>query len=124
MELKHQIKKEQSYTVLLIENDSLNSGVSVDLKSEIFALSDEGIKNLIMDISNVKKIDSSGLAAIITANRLWRAKGNFILTGAHDESIKKLIEVGRLDSIFRILPSINDAIEYILQEQEDAGAKL
>jgi anti-anti-sigma factor len=83
-------------------------------------LSNEGTKNLIFNLGDVEYVDSSGLSAILTANRLWKEFGNFILTGASHPTVKKLIEISRLDSILTIIPTLQESIDFVIfSEIED-----
>ena len=79
--MKYSIDKKENYSVMELQEENLNSAVSPDLKSELVILSNEGVPSLVLDLSNVKYVDSSGLSAILTANRLWKALGTFVLTG-------------------------------------------
>ena len=78
----------------------------------------EGIPSLILDLSAFKFVDSSGLSAILTGNRLWKASGgSFVLTGLVHPSVKKLIEISRLDSILSIIPTAEESVEFIFMEE-------
>ena len=90
--------------------------VAPNLKSELVILSNEGVPNLILDLSDVKYVDSSGLSAILTANRLWKTLGAFVLTGINHDTVRKLIEISRLDSVLTILPTLEESRDYIILE--------
>jgi anti-sigma B factor antagonist len=77
-------------------------------------LSNEGTKHLIFDLANVEYVDSSGLSAILTANRIWKDYGSFIITGANSPSVKKLIEISRLETILTIIPTLQESIDYAI----------
>ncbi len=115
--MKFSVDKQDKYTVFALLEDNLNSLVAPDLKSEFVILSNEGVTNLILDLSAVQFVDSSGLSAILTANRLWKALGTFILTGVEHPSVKKLIEISRLDAVLTIVPTVSEAIDYIFMEE-------
>lgn len=115
--MKFSVDKQEKYTVFALQEDNLNSLVAPDLKSEFVILSNEGVTNLILDLSEVKFVDSSGLSSILTANRLWKSLGSFILTGLEHPSVKKLIEISRLDSVLEIIPTASEAIDYIFMEE-------
>jgi len=115
--MKYSIDKQEKYSVLSLDEENLNSLVAPELKSEFVILSNEGIKNLIFDLSKVKFVDSSGLSAILTANRLWKALGSFVLTGVEYPSVKKLIEISRLDTILTIIPTVSESIDFIFMEE-------
>lgn len=114
--MRYTIDKSERYSIFKLEEENLNSIIAPDLKSEFVFFINEGVRNLILDLSNVKYVDSSGLSAILTANRLWKDNGIFILSGATNPAVKKLIEISRLESILTIIPSTQEAIEYIFME--------
>ena len=93
------------------------------LKSEFIIARNEGIGNFILDVSNVKFIDSSGLSAILTANRLWKGFGSFVITGIDHPSVKKLIEISRLDSVLEIIPTIQESIDFVMMEELERELK-
>lgn len=114
--MKYQIEKQERYAILTLHEDNLNSGIAPTLKSDFIILHNEGVKNLIFDLSNVKFVDSSGLSAILTAHRLWKQFGSFVVSGKLDPMIVKLIEISRLNTILTIIPTIDEAIDYVLME--------
>lgn len=115
--MKYSIDKQEKYAVFRLEEDNLNSLLAPNLKSEFVIFANEGIVNLILDLSDVKYVDSSGLSAILTANRLWKELGMFVLTGIEHPSVKKLIEISRLDSVLTIIPTVQECIDYVFMEE-------
>ncbi len=114
--MKFSIEKKENYTVFTLLEENMNSVVAPDLKSELVFLSNEGIPNLIFDLSHVKYVDSSGLSAILTANRLWKNIGTFVLTGIVHSTVRKLIEISRLDSVLLMLPTVSESIDFVMME--------
>jgi len=115
--MKYTIDKQEKYAVFQLEEPNLNSLVAPNLKSEFVILANEGISNMIFDLSSVEFVDSSGLSAILTANRLWKSIGNFILTGIEHPSVKRLIEISRLDTVLTIIPTVAESIEYVFMDE-------
>jgi anti-sigma B factor antagonist len=115
--MKYSVDKQDRYTVFQLQEDNLNSVVAPDLKSEIVILHNEGVNNLIFDLSNVKYVDSSGLSAILTADRLMKTNGSFVLTGIEQPAVKKLFEISRLDSVLSMAPTKQEAVEYVFMEE-------
>ncbi len=115
--MKLSIEKQERYSILSLDEENLNSVLAPDLKSEFVFMRNEGVKNLIFDMSHVKYVDSSGLSAILTANRLWNGFGTFILTNVVHPTVKKLIEISRLETILTIIPTPQEAIEFILMDE-------
>ncbi|MEZ5039197.1 MAG: STAS domain-containing protein [Saprospiraceae bacterium] len=115
--MKYSVDKQEKYTVFQLQEDNLNSLVAPKLKSEFVILSNEGARNLILDMTEVKFVDSSGLSAILTANRLWKNLGSFVLTGIEHPSVKKLIEISRLDTVLSIVPTVPESIDFIFMDE-------
>jgi anti-sigma B factor antagonist len=115
--MKYSLNKEEKYTIFILDEENLNSILAPALKSEFIFCRNEGVKNLIFDISNVKYVDSSGLSAILTANRLWKDEGLFIVTGVNHPAVKKLIEISRLETILTLIPTVQESIDFVFMEE-------
>jgi anti-sigma B factor antagonist len=115
--MKYRLDKQEKYTQFAVEEENLNSIIAPGLKSEFIFLRNEGVRNLILDLSNVKYVDSSGLSAILTANRLWKDYGSFVITGADNPHVQKLIKISRLETILTIIPTLQESIDYIFLEE-------
>ena len=114
--MKFTLDKQDKYAVLSLDEENLNSLIAPDLKSEFVFLRNEGVRNLIFDLSQVKYVDSSGLSAILTANRLWKDYGSYVITGIAHPSVEKLIKISRLDTILAIIPTVTESIDYVYME--------
>ncbi len=115
--MKYNIDKQDQFAVLTLEEDNLNSIIAPGLKSDFIFLNQEGIRNLILDLSQVQFVDSSGLSAILTAHRLWKDTGSFVIAGQLQPMVTKLIEISRLDTILTIVPSLGEAMDYVKMEE-------
>ena len=111
--MKYTIDKKENYTVITIDEKKLDTTIAPDLKSEFVKLNAEGINNLILDLTNVKYTDSSGLSSILIAKRLCNSSnGLLILTGLQDH-VMKLITISKLESVLNILPTVEEGIDRI-----------
>ena len=115
--MKFTVDKQEKYAIFSLHENNLNSVVAPNLKSEFVLLHSEGVKNLIFDMSDVHFVDSSGLSAILTANRLWKDSGLFVLTGITHPSVVKLIDISRLNSVLTIIPTIDESVDYVFMDE-------
>lgn len=115
--MKYRIDKQDAYAVLTLDEENLNSSLAPQLKSDLIMLNQEGVRNLIFDLSNTKFVDSSGLSAILTGHRLWKENSTFVLAGELHPMVKKLIEISRLESILNIIPTVSEAVDYVVMEE-------
>ncbi|MDO7875691.1 STAS domain-containing protein [Hymenobacter sp. ASUV-10] len=111
--MKYTIDKKESYTIITIDEKKLDTTVAPDLKSEFVKLNAEGINNLILDLSNVKYTDSSGLSSILIANRLCNSTGGLLVLSGLQDHVMKLITISKLESVLHILPTVEEAIDRV-----------
>ncbi len=112
-----EIDRQEKYTVIRLKTDKLDSNVAPALKSELVVLNSDGVRNMIIDMTEARYCDSSGLSSILVANRLCKnANGSFVLTGLQDP-VKKLIAISQLDSILSITPSLIESIDFLIGEE-------
>tara|TARA_Y100001968_G_C18822772_1_gene465399 strand:+ start:96 stop:470 length:375 start_codon:yes stop_codon:yes gene_type:complete len=109
-------EKKENYILVNINESKLNSLVAPDLKTALVGAHGDGISNIIVNLENVIFADSSGLSALLIGNRLCKnVSGSFIIA-APQKSVSKLIEISQLDSILKIVGSLNEAIDLVLLE--------
>ena len=119
--MKFTLDRQEKYNTLKVDEEKLDSTISPDLKSEFLTIQGQGIKNIIVDLSDVKYIDSSGLSAILVGNRVFtEAEGSFILSGVSDH-VMKLIKISQLDSVLDILPTVEEAVDAIFMNELEQG---
>jgi len=72
-------------------------------------LNKNGVNSIVMDMSGTKYCDSSGLSAILTANRLCKdSNGNFALCGLND-NVLKMVQIAQLDKVLLIASDVDAA---------------
>jgi anti-sigma B factor antagonist len=111
--MEFKIDKQDSYTLIKVVDEKLDTHVAPTLKSELVLVSGNGEKNIVLDLENVRYCDSSGLSAILVANRLCKnANGTFILTGLN-EAVERLITISQLDTVLNITNTVEEGAELI-----------
>jgi anti-anti-sigma factor len=104
-----EISKKEKFSVVKINSEKLDSLLAPSLKSELIVLNNNGIKNIIIDLSATRYCDSSGLSAILIGNRLCKgSEGAFVLASLQDP-VKKVISISQLDSILNISKDMSEA---------------
>ena len=73
--MKYTIDKNDKYSLIKLHEDKLDSSVAPSLKSELITLHAEGIKNIILDLTEVKYTDSSGLSALLVDHGIMQEDG-------------------------------------------------
>ena len=70
-------------------------------------------------MSKSRYCDSSGLSAILVANRLCKnTNGTFVLTGLQT-AVERLITISQLDTVLKITFTVNQAVDLILKAEAE-----
>ncbi|HAN77941.1 MAG TPA: hypothetical protein DCQ31_09300 [Bacteroidales bacterium] len=111
MPAKVEIKSD--YALISLTSPELDSSNSQEFKEIIQQISEKGINKMILNMENCNYCNSSGLSAILVANRTCKNNmGNFALCGLQ-QSIVRLITISQLNTILKITDSISDAEEFM-----------
>ena len=111
--MEFKIDKFENHTLIKVLEEKLDTHIAPTLKSELVLVSGNGEKNIVLDLSNCRYCDSSGLSAILVANRLCKnANGTFVLTGLND-AVERLITISQLDTVLNISNSLDEAVSLI-----------
>lgn len=93
--------------------DKLDATNSSELKTELTVLNKNGVNSMVIDMEATRYCDSSGLSAILAANRLCKdSSGIFILCGLND-TIMNLIKIAQLDRVFTLAKNNEEAIKLL-----------
>jgi anti-anti-sigma factor len=121
--MKYTIDKQEKYSLLRLHEEKLDSNIAPNLKSEMITLHAEGVRNVILDLSEVKYTDSSGLSALLVGNRILQEDGGiFILSKLSDHTLK-LIRISQLDSVLNILATVEEAIDAVFMHEIEKDMK-
>lgn len=121
--MKYTIDKQEKYSLMRLHEEKLDSSVAPSLKSELITLHAEGVKNIILDLAEVKYTDSSGLSALLVGNRVVQEDGGIFVLAALQDHTMKLIKISQLDSVLNILPSVEEAVDAVFMHEieQDMG---
>ena len=112
--MKYTLDRQEKYNIVKIDEEKLDSTVSPQLKSEFVTIQGQGISNMIIDLSSVKYIDSSGLSALLVGNRLFTENDGICILAAVSEHAMKLITISQLDKVLQIVPTVEEAVDAVL----------
>ena len=70
--MNFKISQEEKFTTIQSNVEKLDATNAPELKSELVVLNKGGVNTIVLDLSKTRYCDSSGLSAILTANRLCK----------------------------------------------------
>ena len=87
--------------------DITNSG---ELRDTMLAQIEEGARTIVVDLSAVRYVDSSGLSSMVNvATTVEKNNGHIVLCGL-DPSVRKVLEMTRLTEYFQITEDLESAV--------------
>jgi anti-sigma B factor antagonist len=87
----------------------ITADVAPRFKQDLIAFVTMVKRPVILDLSGVTFIDSSGLGALIGSLKVMSDDGELILCGARD-SVAGMFKLTRMNKVFRMFPSVEDAV--------------
>ena len=110
--MNFETKRIGDITIFKLNEKRLDTNISGLLKGEFtLLLKVEGINKLIIDLSEVETCDSSGLSALLVANRTLNTSNGSIRLVAPSEKVLTLIKITQLDRVLRVCDTVDEAIE-------------
>lgn len=107
------VTQENGTAIIQVNVERLNASNASGLKAELALLNKQSINNIVIDMSKTKYCDSSGLSALLLANRLCKdTNGMFVLCGLQD-NVQKLISIAQLDKVLNIAADKDAAMAQI-----------
>jgi len=98
-----------SSNVLPLEGE-IDLHVSPRIASSLQSLIATKPPHVVVDLSKVSYIDSSGLAVLIEGMQNVTAYGGRFALAGLQESVRPIFEIARLDQVFKIYPDVDAAL--------------
>lgn len=105
----NQISDQVTIVSFLDSVKKLNVIIADKVKTEFNTLVDNGCSNLIVDLSNIIFIDSSGFGALVTVFNHAKNVGSRLLLSGISKETMELVKVTKLDQVFDIYPDLEVA---------------
>ncbi|OGU70321.1 MAG: anti-anti-sigma factor [Ignavibacteria bacterium RBG_16_34_14] len=116
--MNYEIKKVDDITVFKLNEKRLDTNISGLVKGEFtLLLKVEGATKLIIDMSDVESCDSSGLSAILVANRILNSTGGSMRIAAPSEKVSSLMRITQLDRVLTVCDTVDEAFEELKNEK-------
>ncbi len=111
------IEDKGRYTQVTSNVEKLDTTCAPEMKSELVYLNKTGVRNVIIDLTNTRYCDSSGLSALLVANRLCKSVNGSLVVCGLQESVQKLVQISQLESVLSITPTTSEAVDLLYMEE-------
>ncbi|NIQ95502.1 MAG: STAS domain-containing protein [Desulfuromonadales bacterium] len=104
------IHEKDDVLLMEIKEERLDAHNSGELKNRMLNLFEEGKINIVINLGEVRFIDSSGLGALVSGYKNASARnGNLKLCNLQPQ-VKSMFELTRLHRVFEIFPTTEEAM--------------
>ncbi len=116
--MKFSIDKHEQYVVLALDELEFTSDITKDLDSELISLSAEGFRNIVVDLSTVKKCsDSQDLTSLMVGHKVCKAaNGIFIVCGVSSQ-MEEIVKMSKLRQTITFVNKLEEATDLIFMEE-------
>lgn len=95
--------------IVTVNADRIDAAMAIQFKEDMRGETEEGPDRVILDLSAVDFIDSSGLGAIVAAMKQLDKERQLDLAGL-TPTVEKVFRLTRMDTVFKLYPSLDDAL--------------
>jgi anti-sigma B factor antagonist len=114
MDLSYSITKDSQIIHVALTGNLMNKQQVQGLLDELDFYYNEGLKKLIIDLSEMKYMNSTGLSILINIFTQTRNRGGEVVLTNIPEKINKLLVITKLNSIFNIEDTVEDAKKILI----------
>ena len=97
-----------SARIVTVNADRIDAAIAIQFKEDMRMETEEGPDRVILDLSSVAFIDSSGLGAIVAAMKQLGDDRSLDLAGL-TPMVQKVFHLTRMDTVFKLFASLDDA---------------
>ena len=101
---------QQNMRIVSVAESRIDAAVAIEFKDAMRVQTDDAPNLIILDLSKVEFIDSSGLGAIVAAMKAVGAKRQLALAGL-TPTVERVFKLTRMDSVFSVFSTLDHALE-------------
>ena len=109
--MKLKLEKINDCSVIFIQEERIDAHNSGELKAYILHMIEQGDINIIVQLENVRFIDSSGLGALLSGHKNAAAKSGKLTLVSCKPQVLSMFELTRLNRVFEMYTDLNEAFE-------------
>jgi len=94
--------------IVTVNVERIDAAMAIQFKEDMRSETESGASRVILDLSEVMFIDSSGLGAIVAAMKQLGSSRKLDLAGL-SPMVDKVFRLTRMDTVFDLYASLNDA---------------
>ncbi|NQU61216.1 MAG: STAS domain-containing protein [Rhodospirillales bacterium] len=106
--MEHTITEDGSLTVISLEGE-IDLEYSSQVREILLGTFGENNRAIIVDLSGVLMIDSSGVASLLEGFQSAKKRGKEFILAGPGESVLRVLKLARLDTVFTLADDVDSA---------------
>lgn len=102
-------KTEEQLSIVSVQGSRIDAAVAIEFKDAMRVQTDGGPDMVVLDLSMVEFIDSSGLGAIVAAMKSMGKERRLALAGL-TPTVERVFKLTRMDTVFSVFPTLEGAL--------------
>ncbi len=108
--MKFKSRESKGVTIIELTGNVMGGPDATSLNEQLHRLIEENKKKVVVDLEEVKFINSSGLGMLIGGMTTLRNSGGELKLARASKKIEELLKMTKLTTVFDIHKSVNDAV--------------
>lgn len=108
--MKLSVKEAEGITVLSLNGSVMGGPDASALNDELHKLAGKKKRKIVLDLSGVQSMNSSGLGMLIGALTTMKNSGGDLKIAAASDKIAGLLTITKLTTVFELFPTVKKAI--------------
>ncbi len=102
-------RTENSLQIVSVSDERIDAAVAIEFKDAMRSQTETGSDIVVLDLSEVQFIDSSGLGAIVASMKQMGRERKLALAGL-TPTVEKVFRLTRMDSVFPLFKTLDSAL--------------
>lgn len=112
--MNYQINETEHALIIALEGNLMSKDRLPELVNELDLYIEEDINLFVVDVSRIRHINSTGLSVLLTLLTKARNSGGELILARMPKHLNKLLIITKLNSIFTVVDSVEEAIEELV----------
>ncbi|MGA9434098.1 MAG: STAS domain-containing protein [Roseobacter sp.] len=108
--MRFDTRTEERLRIVSVQDPRIDAAVAIEFKDAMRVETDSGPDLVVLDLSKVEFIDSSGLGAIVATMKSMGQSRKLALAGL-SPNVERVFKLTRMDSVFSVFPTLQGALD-------------
>ena len=117
MNFEYKTESKEAYALIHLSGVLIAPNQTTELLEDVSELVAEGSLNIIVDLSGIETMNSTGLNMLITILTKARNAGGEAIVANLPDKVKELMVITKLNTVFSVAESLDAAVELLNKEE-------